>query len=297
MAISPGTGIRAGSGAGTITARVAGNNAGDVLVLSAGHVLVVATANVRCEQQGPEPCGKVSLVARRPPLDAGLARITAGVVDNEVARLGVRLQDVELVTSGAQVIKSGTATKVTVGIVDEVDVEVPIQYNTGVKTIRGFLIKPDPSFPSPKLIDHGDSGAPWLLADGHGNALPLLVGVNVGFPAEESSFPKDWALACHAGEVMDALKVSLWQPDALAPAPAPFIAMAAHGAPTPKLVATRDTAILRGLPRDTASRIGGLAPGQLVHVLSVKDGWAKISLQGDGRIDGFVWEDLLVAPS
>jgi hypothetical protein len=65
----------------------------------------------------------------------------------------------------------------------------------------------------------------------------------------------------------------------------------------PKLVATRDTAILRGLPRDTASRIGGLAPGQLVHVLSVKDGWAKISLQGDGRIDGFVWEDLLVAPS
>lgn len=297
MAISPGTGIRAGGGAGTITARVTGDKASDMMLLSAGHVLVVATAKVICSELGSEPCGKVALVAQNPLLDAGLARITKGVADNRVARLGVALQGVARVTKDLQVIKSGTATQVTVGLVEKEAVDVPVQYDTGVKTVRGFLIKPDPRFPSAKLIDQGDSGAPWLLADGQGKALPLLVGINIGFPAEGSPFPRDWAVACHADEVMKDLKVSLWQPDADALAPVPFLAVPVHVAPVPKLVATRDTAILRGLPRDTASRIGGLAPGQLVHVLSVKDGWAKISLQGDGRIDGFVWEDLLVAPS
>lgn len=297
MAISPGTGIRAGSGAGTITARVAGGNASDVLLLSAGHVLVVATAKVRCEQQGTEPCGKVSLVAERPPLDAGLARISNGAADNAVARLGVSLRAVARVTKDAQVIKLGTATHVTVGIVADVDVEVSVQYETGPETIRGFLIKPDPAFPSPNgLIDHGDSGAPWLMADGHGNALPLLVGVNVGFPAADSPFASDWAVACHADEVMKALKVSLWKQDAPAPAPIQVTAIPIPipvPMPVPMLVATREPAILRGLPSETANRITGLAPGQVVHVLATRDGWAQVSLKGDNQIDGFVWADLL----
>ncbi|WP_156256055.1 hypothetical protein [Sandarakinorhabdus oryzae] len=263
--------------------------------MSVGHVLVVAKAKVVCAEQGAQPCGKVALVAGNPPLDAGLARITTGTADNQVARLGVTMQAVARVTKDAQVIKSGTATGVTLGIVVDPDVAVPIQYDTGVKTVRGFLIKPDPSTSGP-LIDHGDSGAPWLLTDGRGKALPLLAGVNVGFPAQGSGFPQDCALACHAEDVMKALGVTLWRPDALAPAPVPFIAAPAHAPPAPMLVATREAAILRGLPSQTANRLDGLAPGQLVHVLATRDGWAQVSLKGDNLIDGFVWADLLRPP-
>lgn len=40
--------------------------------------------------------------------------------------------------------------------------------------------------------------------------------------------------------------------------------------------------------------IGGLKSGQIVHVIAVKDGWAKIDINGDGLVDGFASMDYLM---
>lgn len=297
MVVRPGTGIDAGGGGGTIAARVVGSKPGETLLLSAGHVLVVAGAPVCCTAHDPlKPCGKVTSVSGTPLLDAGIALAKAVEADNQVPPLGVGIASVARATRNAQVIKAGAASGVSVGLVAEEQVEVDIQYDTGLQSIRGFLIKPDPRFPAPDgLVAHGDSGAPWLLANGQGTALPVLVGVNIGFPAAGGRWPTDWVLACHADEVMADLGVRLWQPGAQ---PVPVITpgappVGAPALPVPMRVATREAAILRGLPSETANRLGGLQPGQVVHVLGSRDGWATVSLTGDRLIDGFVWEDLL----
>ena len=34
-------------------------------------------------------------------------------------------------------------------------------------------------------------------------------------------------------------------------------------------------------------KVGSLSAGQTIHVMSIKDGWAKVDVEGDGFIDGF----------
>src|SRR5262245_41489786 len=52
-------------------------------------------------------------------------------------------------------------------------------------------------------------------------------------------------------------------------------------------VIARDGLRLREGPGTQFEIIGGLRPGQIVFVASVSDGWARVDVEGDGRIDGF----------
>ena len=44
---------------------------------------------------------------------------------------------------------------------------------------------------------------------------------------------------------------------------------------------------LREGPGNQFDIIGGLPFGQIVFVLSISEGWARVDIEGDGRIDGF----------
>jgi hypothetical protein len=50
---------------------------------------------------------------------------------------------------------------------------------------------------------------------------------------------------------------------------------------------------LRSGPGIEFDIIGNLAPDQTVFVSSVRNGWARVDIQGDGRVDGFAYESFL----
>lgn len=284
----PGGRIEASSGPGTIAALVTtGADGAAPFLLSAAHVLAVPGEPLFSPDQATgSPVGMVIKRTANRQIDAAFASATGVSFDPRVTDLGVTLQSVARPQSGARVVKPGRV----IGIVaDDVGRSVKIRLASGAAVSRrGFLIKPDPLYPpTGPLTVPGDSGGPWLFCNGAGTALPILAGIHIGKPSEVEGFPADWVFACLADQAMTELGVSLWQPDAPAPAPAPSI---------PMLVATREAAILRGLPSQSANRLDGLAPGRLVHVLGIRDGWAQVSLKGDNLIDGFVWADLLRPP-
>ena len=74
-----------------------------------------------------------------------------------------------------------------------------------------------------------------------------------------------------------------------------------HGLPAPPVVAPRFRVIARsGLrlregPGTQFEQIGSLSNGQVVFVPSVADGWARVDIEGDGRVDGFASAALLEA--
>jgi hypothetical protein len=291
----PGTGIEAGSGQGTLTAWVIEQESGAVLALSARHVLGATRAPVFLPSRtGGQQLGQVRKISRSWTTDAAVAALGDVAPSSRVAGLGVQLDGSSRVVQGSKVVKSGYATHITYGEVIDPAVALDVEFRSGRQRVNGFLIKPDPAIhdSSKPLADKGDSGAPWLIANRTGQALPLLAGLHVGIPAPGQNVPDGYRLACHIEDVFASLGLALWSDDQIARTLA-LPALATPRQPTPMLVATREAAILRGLPSETAARLGGLEPGQLVHVLSIRNGWATLSLKGDDAIDGFVWSDLL----
>jgi len=52
-------------------------------------------------------------------------------------------------------------------------------------------------------------------------------------------------------------------------------------------VVARSGLRLREGPGTQFDIVGGLHPGQIVFVVSISDGWARVDVEGDGQIDGF----------
>lgn len=52
-------------------------------------------------------------------------------------------------------------------------------------------------------------------------------------------------------------------------------------------VMARNGLRLREGPGTQFDIVGGLHPGQIVFVVSISDGWARIDVEGDGQVDGF----------
>ena len=293
--IAPGSRIETSISDGTIAAIVMGDDR-QPLAMSAGHVLVGHGTPAFCpDRVSGVQIGEVIDACDNPLLDGAVSSINGVLPNAAVLGLGVTLSATARPAVGNRVAKFGHATQRTDGVVTAINRTRTVNLGSlGSIRVRGFIIDPLPnSNPANRLSAQGDSGAPWVLTDNAGRPLPILLGIHVAGGQASGGSASPFAFACLADEVMADLGVSLWQPDLAQPLP--FMALPGLRPAVPMLVATEEPAILRGLPRETAARLGGLEPGQLVHVLAVKDGWAKISLKGNGRIDGFVWEDLLVA--
>ncbi|HXH09855.1 MAG TPA: glycoside hydrolase domain-containing protein [Alphaproteobacteria bacterium] len=58
-------------------------------------------------------------------------------------------------------------------------------------------------------------------------------------------------------------------------------------------VMARNGLRLREGPGTQFDIVGGLHPGQIVFVVSISDGWARVDVEGDGQVDGFASADFL----
>jgi hypothetical protein len=58
-------------------------------------------------------------------------------------------------------------------------------------------------------------------------------------------------------------------------------------------VIARNGLRLREGPGTSFDIIGGVSSGQIIFVVSKNDGWARVDVEGDGRVDGFAYAEFL----
>jgi len=299
--------------AGTIGAIVRQQSSGRVAMLGNWHVLVHPETD-HIVQPGPAdgganaPVGRVLKSILGPIGDAAIAGISGRQATARIFGLDVMVERFGQAKVGKIVVKSGRSTGITRGRVktemrtsqiDDPAYPAPID-------MQVFVIEPIDAFPLDAgiLTADGDSGAAWMLCKDDGTPTGTMLGLHVAATSAGN------ALACHAMPIAAALGISPLEsaelmdgdPDddsegeriaGAMPANAGFAASARTG--EPHRVTARNGLTLRALADKGSAGIGGRAWNSLVHVLSRKDGWGLMDLEGDGKSDGFMSLDFLRA--
>jgi len=126
-------------------------------------------------------------------------------------------------------------------------------------------------------LSRGFRGTREALAAGRYDLQQTELATIVGLPADLNEANPD-------GDGFGAFTVADAAPPATAspPAPAP-----APGEGRPYRVAARSGLRLRAGPGTDAAIVGGLPDGRVVHVLDMRDGWARVDADADGTPDGY----------
>jgi endonuclease G len=146
--------------------------------------------------------------------DAAFAVLNAArQTDETQLETGATITTARGVAVGEIVVKSGRTTGVTRGLVEGVG-QYTLTYSVGTRTIAGFKIvaEEDGNPNDVEVSSGGDSGALWY------GALDKQ-GVGLHFAGETDTDPRqEHALACHLGDVLTELDVTL-QPTGAVPPP------------------------------------------------------------------------------
>jgi hypothetical protein len=209
--------LRSGS-TGTLGAIVANSDGSQTFMLSNWHVLcggVEAAAGDQISQPGPFDLGSnpprpVATLERWLRLsehyDAALARLASDTSFNEEL-FGTTVQPEGVIAPalGLPVVKSGSVSGVTYGVVDGVAGSYQLDYSQfgdGPEWMSGFRIVQDPAHPGPLSLE-GDSGALWV-----DSTRTLAVGLH--FAGEDEASPGGgYALAHPISEVLGKFGVNL----------------------------------------------------------------------------------------
>ena len=149
--------------------------------------------------------------------DAAFALLNASrQFDDTQLETGVRITKVRQVLVGDVVSKSGRTTAVTRGLVEGIGQYTLTYASVGSRTIAGFkVVAEEEANPNDlEISSGGDSGSLWfVVADSHG--------VGLHFAGEQDTTPgEEHALACHLGDVLTQLDVTL-EPTGIVPPPPP----------------------------------------------------------------------------
>jgi endonuclease G, mitochondrial len=195
-------------GYGTLGGMVEDCDTGQAMLLSNWHVLVgmaYAPPGLRIYQPGAGDGGTQAATVARVTRDAMLSGVDAAVATVTRARTWINDQlDVGAVTGvtapvlGMAVEKSGRASGVTVGYVDGVEGEYPIEYGGLTRSIKHVCLIV-PAIAGGEVSRPGDSGS-WWLEQGTRRAVGLhFAGGN----------DPETALALRMSHVLEALNVRL----------------------------------------------------------------------------------------
>jgi hypothetical protein len=138
--------------------------------------------------------------------DAAFALLNASrQIDDTQLETDVRITKVREVQVGDPVAKSGRTTGVTRGLVEGIGQYTLTYPNVGTRTIAGFKVvaEEDGNPQDLEISSGGDSGSLWFaIGDNHG--------VGLHFAGESDATPgEEHALACHLGDVLTQLDVTL----------------------------------------------------------------------------------------
>lgn len=313
-AVQPGVSSSNADGqTGTLGPLVRRRDASGLYVLSNLHVLGLPATQSRVLQpgriHGGMP-GQDDLGIWAGPgsrlLDAIVATIDNRQASRQIAGLGVAVDAFRAPRKGMRVMKSGMATGVTCGIIDEefrpMTRRLPDEALRS--SVRSLVIKIDRSWPDSQrpLSDLLDSGSAWMLVE-DGKPTGTMVALHWGGDGLGTE-----AYACSITEIADALGIE----------PATQADLAVHNARIVDAIARPSTgrpstvrslgqmqvnvrnerARVRPNPNTNDAPVTRLDPGTRVFVLDRKampDGftWMQVDLEGDGRVDGWVRGDLL----
>lgn len=302
--IRPGISVQANHGQGTIAALVRLNGSAAPHLLTCQHILRVPDRDIFSPTRSGRRIGTTARMAGfGGVVDAAAGRLDAGAagIDPRIDGLGVAPRAMTMkAVHGQLVVKQGATTGRTWGVVREFTGRHQMNVGGTIVEVEGFQIEADATRNGNRHLSlEGDSGAAWVLANGDGSPTDVMLGLHVSGNGAAGATGR--AFACHAADVAAQLGVEPWMalpvPEtALFTQPLRTAVPRPAIAPRPMVVRTREPALMRGLPADTATILNRLPYGTLVDVLEQRDGWALVDLYGTGQADGYLWGDLLRPP-
>lgn len=304
MIVRPGVRIQADHGEGTIGALVRMPGDAGLYALCNQHVLMFLQSDAFIV--GGFSRIKVGTIHKLAGLDE--EKVDAAIVllnkvekNSSIIGLNVSPRSTSVDIKKDQiVVKYGASTGITYGKISQWKCRHRYRGPTGNIYVCGFLIETlNEINGGRKISDEGDSGSAWMLANPNGTPTDVMLGLHVSGNNEPGA--AGYAFACYAKDVFSKLQIIPWVSEPvreIAPAvrplrmASPMPAVAAR----PMVVRTREPALMRGLPADTATILNRLPYGTLVDVLDQREGWALVDLYGTGQADGYLWGDLLRPP-